>query len=100
MSIADMKLKTIMGVGKITPRKPLHEIVDVNVTKSGVMVAIDDGGDVLFTSKMTGLRPEELKPIISALLKTRWFIKLVADASKRNVEIINVEFSNDGIKFR
>jgi len=95
-----MKLSELLPVGKLTPRKPLNETIDISSGKEGVYVAVDDNDDVIFVGRTAGLRPEELEPIIDALSKTRWFVKLVVSAAKRKVERINVEFSSDGIKFR
>jgi len=95
-----MKLIPLLPVGKIESRKPLKEILDIHTSKDGVSIAVDDYDDILFRGRSAGLHPEELKPIIEALAKTRWFIKLVVNAAKRKVRIIELEFTNAGIMFR
>ncbi len=91
-----MKLKELM----ITPEKPLKEEVSISADKHGVHVGIDDYDDVLITGKNAGLYPAELQSLVDALACTTWFKRLVINASKRGVRIINMVFTNDGISFR
>ena len=92
-----MKLVKLMPVN---PLKHINEIIDVSLSSSGVIVGIDDYDDIMFDGRNTGLHPEDLKPIITALSATSWFKRLVINAAKRKVQLIRVEFSSDGIKFR
>ena len=95
----DMKLVTLMAINK-PEKKKLNEIISIHSDSAGVRVAIDDYDDVLFRSKGWVVTLAQLDEIIHAFAETRWFIKLTVAAAKRKVEIVNMEFTNDGIKFR
>jgi len=97
----DMKLVTLMAINKPEKKKINEEItVSVGNEPPGVYVGVDDYDDVIFDSQPRIMPSHQLKELIDVLVDISWFRKLVIAAAKRKVRKINLEFTNDGIKFR
>ena len=96
----DMKLRELMPVGKIEPRKSLMETVHTTWGDGGIIVSIDNYDDVTLTPHGAGVKLADLGKVVDVLVQTRWFVELILKAAKRHVTRIKVTFSNDGISFR
>lgn len=103
--MTQMKLRELLPVGKITSRKPLNEIVHIDLSGTGVVVGVDDYDDVTFVPGKGGLDIPTLGKVIETLEKSRWFIQLVIKMSKTihvgdtNAHKVRVDFDDSGIHF-
>lgn len=96
----DMKLKELLPVAKIEPRKPLKEILSVSKGKDGVYVGIDDKDDIVILPGKGGVSIDQLKMMVDMFVKTEWFGKILRDSIHRGVGEIEVDFVSYGIQFR
>lgn len=93
----DMKLKELLPVGKIEPRKPIKELLDIHEEQGGVMVAIDDYNDVLFVAGK-GFDRSKLKPYIELISHNYGFKEAVIAYSNHAIRGVTLTQNGLGVK--
>ena len=97
----DMKLKTLLPVGKIEPRKPVTEMLGVEILdkQKAVELSIDDA--TLHVHPGAGVKDlNALAQLVSALSLNKVFTSAMYEAvTKRKVTEIQMSITRDGVKF-
>jgi hypothetical protein len=97
----DMKLVELLPVGKIEPRKPINEIVGVELlpNKKAVELTIDDS--VLHIHPGAGIKDiNALQQLVAALVLNQVFKSAMYEANvKRHVDEIQISLTKDGLRF-